>query len=303
MSPIYYQPSGKYDPFAPVVIFILSFILASITGVIYVWISTIRDIFHVDIVWSLLILTLALYLNSRVTSTVVEKFKIRNPEMVFKVGLVAASVGWVIFNTVTKYILASEFYSSFLEFIYARAINGYPVIVLHGRRFTLISFTAKWFVGIPIWLLELLVMPWALGLILKMQTARPFSEKTGTWHRGFVSPYTIVAPPKKEVRKRLKQGEADVLLAIQPDKYLKITRWPWGWGQVTLFVSETNDDDDYYLTTSGWDARLLSWLNINKEFRLYLKIEYEAVVSLIRRFGFDQDKKFAALLQKLKIES
>jgi hypothetical protein len=57
------------------------------------------------------------------------------------------------------------------------------------------------------------------------------------------------------------------------------------------------------LTTLRWDARLLSWSNINKEFRLYLKIEYEAVVSLIRRFGFDQDKKFAALLQKLKIES
>ena len=300
MTPIYYQPSGKYEPSAPMVVFILVFILASIYGVICGWLFTEGGLSsEVDFNFFIIFLLLIIILNSHVASIVVKKCKIRNPEMVFKMGWIAACLGWVFFNTATRYIVVGDADSSFLEFIYARAMNGYPVKIIHSRGSILI-FTAKWFVGITFWLFELLVVPWHFGFILRIEASCPFSEKTDTWHKGFVAPYLIASPPKNEIRKRLKQGETDLLLSIQPDKYRKNNIWDGGlasWRRSTLFISGMRDDDNYYWTSP---ALYLGWSK-NKSFPLYLKIDYETVSSVIYRFGFDQEKKYADLLQKLGI--
>jgi len=307
-TPIYYQPSDRYPQSAPMLVFLLVFILSSISGVIMSWLFTERGLLSgFNILLFVVVFFLMFILNSRATALIIRKLKIRSPEMAFKVGLIAASLGWVLFHSATRYIVAKEADSSFLEFIYMRAVNGYPAQMSVGGHigggggFT-VHFTAKWFVGIPIWLFELLMAPWLFSLFLKIEAARPFSEKTGTWHRGFTAPCGIVSPPKHEVCRRLKQGEVDLLLTIQPDKYLKNNEYS-GWGRVTLFIPKANDGDDYYFTVNDqvMGSRLVSRSNKDKELRSYFKIDYETVVSMVYRFRFDQEKKYAGLLQKLKI--
>ena len=246
MHPVYYQPSGNYKPKAPIIIFFLVFALSSFIGLFCGWAFTERILYpEFNIILLFSYLTLIMWISEHITSTVVKKLNFRNPEIAFKIGLTAASLGWIPFYLAIRYIVLREADSSFLEFVYTRIKVGYPVNFLYSSY---TQFTVKGAMAVFMWVSELCIVPYLFARILKMQAAMPFSEKTGTWHRRFCSPYRIHLPAKKEVSKKLKQGETNLLLAIQPSpsKYdRKLCAWwgYWGWGNVMLFIPEVDGDD------------------------------------------------------------
>jgi|GEM_PF-5670390 len=299
MRLVYYQPSGLYKPNALILFFFSIFAWSSVMGAFGGWAFTEKSLHHeFSIDFCILYLCVLLTISSRITFIPIIKFKVRNPKIAFKVGLIAASLGWIFFYLIIRYIILRETDSSFLEFVYTRIKDGYPASLRIGHGHAgAYYFTVKGPMAILMWVLELSVLPFMLALMSKWCAAAPFSEKTGSWCRAFRAPYTIHSPSIKEASKKLKQGDPNWLLVIQANKYQQGS--PLCLKNVFLLVPEVDGDDCFYLDTRGWLGKLIRSTYKQEEIRPYLKIDYQTARSMINRFGFDTEKKFAGLVQKL----
>jgi hypothetical protein len=157
-DPIYYQPSGKYKPKAPIIVFIVVFILLSITGIVCGLTLSEYGLFkYFDLTGVPFFIPFFLYCDSIITLKLVKYLQIRNPDMVFKIGLISASLGSIIFNLTTKYLKLSGLKLSFIDFYIERLTNGFPAGITIGNESGggTINFHAPWFIAIPMLLFEL----------------------------------------------------------------------------------------------------------------------------------------------------
>jgi hypothetical protein len=220
MSFTYYQASGKYKYYAPSIIFSLSFVLASIIGIVCGFLFRENILYpEIDIVTCLLLLFLLIFLCSKVTKKIIERLHFRNPEVAFRLGLISSSLGWVFSIWLTRYILLSNENTGFFDFLIIRLKNGFLAGLTLGEYnfgYTFI-FNARWFIAIPIYLIELSIMPYFYACVLKVQAGLPFSEVSMTWYKQLLLPYTILTPPKKDIIEMLNYNEEKIFKQIQPD--------------------------------------------------------------------------------------
>jgi hypothetical protein len=284
-----YHPSGEYNPIAPTIVFIVVFVLSSITGIASLLSSEYGIFKYVDLVFLLFIISIFFWLNEKITSILVKSLRIRNPEMVYKIGLISASLGFIPFNLATKYIKLSGLNISFIDFFIKRMIDGFPAGIVIGTEAAalLVNFHASWFIAIPVTLFELWIVPFGFARILAMQASRPFSEKTKTWYTQIKTPYHLVIPDKKQVKQELNQGNLEIFLRLYPDK--KDLKKLDHWGRVYLFIPE-DEKDNFYITLSITIERIFYFKQRNIEFLPFYVIDKSTVEILLHRFGHNFSK-------------
>jgi hypothetical protein len=298
MSLIYYQPSGKYNNKAPTIIFFTVFILSSISGMICGWLLSEKGFFlYVDFTCSLVIILFLLYINSKIISKLFKQLQIRSPKIAFRLGIISSSLGWIFFNCLIRYYTLSETKQGVISFFIERMTNGYPMgITIAFFSFSdTIFFYAPWFIASPIWIIELLIMPFIFSRILIMYASLPFSEQTNSWHIKVELPYTIFMPKKKQVKEELSHGNLDVFLNLYPEKYFEDNIL--NWGKINLFIPFYGQDI-CYIDISNIFERLF-YINKNNVLLFYYIINKDTAEVLLSRFGYFNTKKKKCTLGSL----
>jgi hypothetical protein len=286
----YYQPSGKYNPIAPCIIFIVVLILSSCMGIVSGWLSSEYGLDEfVDLTMIFFFISIEFYYINKIISALVKLLEIRNPEIVYKIGIISASLGWITCDLAIKYFKLSDSSMGFIDFYLNRMVNGFPAGITfgYGSFDGVLKFHAPWFIVIPVTITELLLVPFVFARILVMQTCRPFSEKTKTWHTQVRLPYTFSKPEKKQVKEELYRGNLDIFLELYPDKAnLKCLGC---WGRVLLFLPAVKDDH-IFITVSNIFERIL-YKNKHNTFIFYYIINKSDTELLMHRFGYNFSKK------------
>jgi hypothetical protein len=286
----YYKPSGKYNRSSLVVIFIVVYILSSISGFNCAWLISENGIlYYVDITLIIFFIGFFLCLNGLITSIFIKCLKIRNPQKAFKIGLAASSLGWITFNCLSKYWILSKGNVTFVDFLIIRSTNGFPAGVTIGSEAvtTTIHFYAPWFIAVPTWLCEIFFFPFALARFMETKAGEPFSEKTKTWHKRIIPPYTIFIPTKKQFKLELTKGNPEVFLRLKPERYLEKNEI--NWGRISLYIP--SDSEDYtYIYLCNYFSNVLC-INKRNIFSYYYVIDDATAKELLSRFGYRKSTK------------
>lgn len=301
MSPPYYVPSGKYPPEAPARLSRAVFLSTAVTGALYGWLSSEFFVLipvgkfaghHVDVMTSLLfgILPAAL-INGCLTSICIRKLRLRNPEMARKLTIRAAALGWSV-NWLALYASAclyAGFDGGFLHFFFERLTQGIPAKFVYGRSHgSVLYYTAQWYLLLPAWAIEGVLVPYCLGGIAAIQAGRPFSEITNTWYHRVTLPFPIFRPSPKKMEERLEQEGSEALLSAWPAKYKPQSWSSGGWAKMVLFIPDRGGSDIYATVGVYEDSVLNGGLRrpqSAKVFSKYFTVSEEEAQVLIERLG------------------